>query len=130
MNTIQVSLQVQRMKPMPSTITPGQQTAVWTDHSKFGPCPFGNFRSATSVQGNTTSPLICSSSKVHHIAPCVHFTQETSQNIMTVFFTNLMHKFFILIHLLYSSTCFEHYYAHLQEDNCISTSSGIVTLFR
>jgi len=32
------------------------------------------------------------------------------------FFTNLMHKFFILIHLLYSSTCFEHYYAHLQED--------------
>jgi len=27
-----------------------------------------------------------------------------------------MHKFFILIHLLYSSTCFEHDYAHLQED--------------
>ena len=25
------------------------------------------------------------------------------------FITNLMHKFFILIHLLYSSTCFEHY---------------------
>ena len=24
---------------------------------------------------------------------------------------------------------FEHYYAHLQEDNCISTESGIVTLF-
>jgi len=34
-----------------------------------------------------------------------------------------MHKFFILIHLLYSYTCFEHYYAHLQEDNCISTVS-------
>jgi len=31
-------------------------------------------------------------------------------------FTNLMHKFFILIRLLYSSTCFEHYYAHLQKD--------------
>ena len=28
---------------------------------------------------------------------------------------------------LISSTCFEHYYAHLQEDNCISTESGIVT---
>jgi len=28
-----------------------------------------------------------------------------------------MHDFFfILIHLLYSSTCFEHCYAHLQED--------------
>jgi len=49
---------------------------------------------------------------------------------MIVFFTNLMHKFFILIHLIYSSTCFEHYYAHLQEDNCISTTSGIVTIFR
>jgi len=46
------------------------------------------------------------------------------------FFSNLMYKFFILIHLLYSSTCFEHCYAHLEEDNCISTASGIVTLFR
>ena len=45
------------------------------------------------------------------------------------FLTNLMHKFFILIHLLYSSTCFEHYCAHLQEDNCISTAFGFVTLF-
>ena len=35
-------------------------------------------------------------------------------NITIVFFTKLMHKFFILIHLLYSCTCFEHYYAHLQ----------------
>jgi len=49
---------------------------------------------------------------------------------MIVFFlTNLMHKFFILIHLLHSSTCFEHYCAYLQEDNSINTVSGIVTLF-
>ena len=48
--------------------------------------------------------------------------------IMVFFFTNLMHKFFILIHLLHSSTCFEHYCAHLLEDNCINTASGIVTL--
>jgi len=46
------------------------------------------------------------------------------------FFTNLIHKFFILIHLLHSSTCFEQYCARLQEDNCVSTASGIVTLFR
>jgi hypothetical protein len=46
-----------------------------------------------------------------------------------VFFTNLIYKFFILVHLLYSSTCFEHYCAHLQEDSCINTASGIVTLF-
>ena len=46
-----------------------------------------------------------------------------------LFFTNLMHKFFILIHLLHSSTCFGHYCAHLQEDNCINTASGIVTAF-
>ena len=32
------------------------------------------------------------------------------------------------MHLLYASTCFEHYYARLQEDNCISTASGMVTL--
>jgi len=40
-----------------------------------------------------------------------------------------MHKFFILVHLLRSSTCFEHYCAHLQEENCISTAPGIVTVF-
>jgi len=40
-----------------------------------------------------------------------------------------MQKFFILIHLLHAPTCFEHYCAHLQEDNCINTASGIVTLF-
>jgi len=33
-------------------------------------------------------------------------------NIIIVFFTNLMHKFFILLYSLYPSTCFEHYYAH------------------
>jgi len=41
-----------------------------------------------------------------------------------------MHKLFILIHLLHSCTCFEHYCARVQEDNCISTASGIVPLFR
>jgi len=48
---------------------------------------------------------------------------------MIVLFTNLLHRFFISIHLLYSSTCFEHYCAHLQVDNCSNTASGIVTLF-
>jgi len=48
----------------------------------------------------------------------------------SLFFTNLMHQFFILIHLLHSCTCFEHSCAHLQEDNFISVASGIVTLFR
>ena len=36
-------------------------------------------------------------------------------NIIMVFFTNLMHKLFILIHLLHPSTCFKHYCAHPQE---------------
>ena len=53
---------------------------------------------------------------------------QTPVFCLSFFNTNLMHKFFI-IHLLYSSTCFEHYYAHLQEDSCVSTASGIVTLF-
>ena len=39
----------------------------------------------------------------------------TVHHNIIVFFTNLMHKFFILVHLLHSSTCFEHYYAHPQE---------------
>jgi len=51
-------------------------------------------------------------------------------NTVSLFFTILIHKFYILMHLLYSSTCFEHYCAHLQEDNRISTASGIVTFFR
>jgi len=46
--------------------------------------------------------------------------KQTAGTIIVFFFTNLMHKSFIWIHLLYSSTCFEHYYAHLQEDNCIN----------
>ena len=36
-------------------------------------------------------------------------------NIIIVFFTNLMHKFFILIHSLHPSTCFKHYCVHPQE---------------
>ena len=52
----------------------------------------------------------------------------TFMSLLIVFFTNLMYKFFILIHLLHSCTCFELYCAHLQEDNCINTASGIVTL--
>ena len=55
---------------------------------------------------------------------CSHETNDTSAynilltvhpNIIMVFFTNLMHKFFILIHLLHPSTCFKHYCAHPQE---------------
>jgi len=64
-----------------------------------------------------------------------HFlrSRKSSRNkckLMIVIFTNLMHKYFISIHLLHSSTCFEHYYVHLQEDNCIITAYGIVTVFR
>jgi len=45
----------------------------------------------------------------------VLFTIHT--NIMRVFISNLMYKFFILIHLLYSCTCFEHYCAHFQQES-------------
>ena len=66
------------------------------------------------------------------IFPYWHLSDTHSRELTVglFFFTNLMHKFFILIHLLHSSTCFEYYCAHLQEDNCISTGSGIVTVFR
>jgi len=72
---------------------------------------------------------------------CVFFKYVTSNSLffeggpncicrkMSIFITNLIHKFFISIHLLHSSTCFEHYCAHLQEDNCISSASGIATIF-
>ena len=49
--------------------------------------------------------------------------------LMIVLFNNLMQKFFVLIHLLHSSTCFEQCCAHLQKDHCVSTASGIVTVF-
>jgi hypothetical protein len=48
-----------------------------------------------------------------------------------VFFANLRQNylFFILIHLLYASTCFEHYYAHPQEVKiALSTAFGAITL--
>jgi len=67
-----------------------------------------------------------------HTVSCVAVRDisEKKSLLMIVIFTNLIHIFFILIRLLYSSTCFEHYYTHIQEGNCISTASGIITLFR
>jgi len=47
----------------------------------------------------------------------------------SLFFTKPDAQILYLRHLLHSSTYFEHYYAHLQEDSCISTESGIVTVF-
>jgi len=44
----------------------------------------------------------------------------------SLFFTNLMHKFFIWIHLLHSCTCFEHYCAHLQGDNFVNARPLVV----
>jgi len=41
---------------------------------------------------------------------------HNNKGMMTVYFYQLMHKLFISIYLLYSSTCFEHYNAHFQED--------------
>ena len=43
-----------------------------------------------------------------------------------------MHKYFILIHLLYSSTCFEHYCSHLQEecDKCIKIKNLCIELVK
>jgi len=48
---------------------------------------------------------------------------------LTVLFYQFDAQSLYLIHLLHFSTCFEYYYAHLQEDNRISTVSVIVTLF-
>jgi len=58
-----------------------------------------------------------------------HDKDQVLNDSLFFFLPNLMHKFFILIHLLHSCTCFEHYCAHLQKDNCISAASGIVTVF-
>ena len=60
---------------------------------------------------------------------CFSFFDLASLYKDDLFFTKLMHKFFILIHLLHSSTCFEDYCAQLQEDNCINTASVIVNNF-
>ena len=55
--------------------------------------------------------------------PLFDFEISTFSHTMIELFYQFDAKIFYLIHLLHSSTCFEHYYAHL------STASGIVTLF-
>jgi len=55
---------------------------------------------------------------------------ELTSYLIVFFFHQLDAQILYLIHLLYSSARFEHYYAHLQEVNCINTASGIVTIFR
>ena len=72
-------------------------------------------------------PKFAFSRKVIILAKYLRLVDRDSEHNGTLFFNNLMHKFFILIHLLHSSTCFEHYCAHLQEDNCINTASDFVT---
>jgi len=52
---------------------------------------------------------------------CAVWTELLHTIEVNLFFYQIQAQI-ILIHLLYSCTCFEHYYAHLQEDNCISTS--------
>ena len=76
--------------------------------------------------------LLCSSSGGQLCQYCIWYRHSLWVTVQYTGYerTSLIHKLIILIHLLYSSTCFEHYYAHPQEDNCISTTSGIVTLFR
>ena len=94
-----------------------KQTAVNT----ITKCYFCNLAKCFDVKG---SVFICDN-------PVVLMQYVTIDHSIydSLFLPNLMHKFYILIHLLHSSTCFEHYCAHLQEDNCINTASGIVTLF-
>ena len=47
---------------------------------------------------------------------------------MIVFFYQLDAQTLYFNTFIISSTCFEHYCAPLQEDNCISAASGIVSL--
>jgi len=100
---------------------------------------FGTLYKVVQIWPGLMSPDLHTNSPGHiwtnlYIHICVkHFRMANIKFITIIFlffFTNLMHKFFVLMHLLHSSTCLEHYYAHLQEDNCISTAYGIVTVFR
>ena len=101
-------------------------------------CPIINGRHIRELQASTWNSIIfCLASvestkfliKQRSVFNNRNEKKRYLRNYNLFFFTNLMHKFFILIHLLHSFTCFEHYCAHLQEDNCISTASGIVTFF-
>ena len=69
------------------------------------------------------------SSRLQTVEYKIYVLLIVHSNIMMVFLNQLDRKIFILIHLLYSSTCFQHYCAHLQVNNCISTAPGFVTLF-
>jgi len=54
------------------------------------------------------------SKAIEQAYPIFNILFTVHPNIKIVFFTNLIQKFFILIHLLHSSTCFGQYYAHPQ----------------
>ena len=78
---------------------------------------------------------ICKNAERFHLVIFLQTSTHITQGAYRIrrwesFFSNLVHKFFILIHSLHSYTCFERYCAHLQEKNCINTASGIVTVFR
>jgi len=51
------------------------------------------------------------------------YLKQQKSKMIIFFFYQLDAQTLILIHLLHSRTCFEHYCAHLQEDSCIYTAS-------
>ena len=89
------------------------------------PYTAGNFLNNGGAVSFSRKFLLLGFIQVHVNVMLVFFLRLiVHPSVMIVFFlTNLMHKFFILIHLLHSSTCFEHYYARLQEDNRLREDS-------
>ena len=98
---------------MPSTITPGQQTAVGTEHTKFSRHPFSSFGSATSLRGKydlaVNVKLVQSTRTLY-----VQFTQQTLQNtlgtgVYVFFYLIEQHSKFLLhtLQVLYMCTLFD-----------------------
>ena len=87
------------------------------------------FRRTVVLTKHLVSSLFLGDCSVHSLRedcsnPCTEHSPKESDDTRCCVSTT------ILINLLYSSTCFEHYCAHLQEDSCINKASGIVTLFK
>jgi len=65
---------------------------------------------------------------------CMHIDRTNSSQTQTLIthdslFYQLDAQILYFNTFIIFSTCFEHYYAYLQEENCISTASRIVSLF-
>ena len=100
----------------PETVRSNCLSSVKTGCNSPSTTPTNTIRAPFPSQGNNPVLSLHSNTDFFYVLLTVH------PNKTIVFCTNLMHKLFLSIYLLHSSTCFEHYCADLQEDKLRSST--------